>query len=692
MKKNFTFKQTAIVTALALAMACPSMIKADEVFKVMPSSVYQVVKNIPLKQALMQISQRSGIVFKINTDLSKDVLNKNLSANSWSDAIKSLLTDYNYTMINDQGAIKTVLITGKRGMGIAATQVTATSDPPEYKELVVIESVLKPLPEKYQGMPAGAATVIVLPVKKLMELDLNKTINLDLPMGQFNVMHDSTTTGADGSKIFVGHLADEGLGYRMILSQGNAGVMGHVITPGGTFNIEQTANDLILIDTSKLSEPVLTLDPNPDVALANEASTANSLTTIDQLTATVADKKTILDAANAALAIIVGKQTLAVSNLAIADANYAAKLSVYNQATLDSTAAWNAMIAAQNLLGKKGGQAIFDAAYLTYTNSITALNTATTNKEIAGAARLPLQTALSLANAEVIAAKTPVFVAQEQYDNAVKALNVALAQEAAGPVLVKPPTGPVVSGSPIVDLMVVYTTQHVSANFTKQRIAYLVTASNQAYSDSGIKFRLRLVHTKPTTYSDTTHSGTALNSLASNVNEFAGVNAARITYGADLVMLFRPLYAQAQQVCGVSYLGMANGQAARANIGYSVVSDGSSLDQYKSYYCGINTFAHELGHNFGLVHERENTKGVRGAYPYSYAWGIQGKFGTIMGYKKPMVMYFSTPLKFKCAGLVCGYAETDTQNRSSDQVKSINLTAPVVVNFMPTMTTVPVLN
>ena len=123
-------------------------------------------------------------------------------------------------------------------------------------------------------MPAGAATVIVLPVKKLMELDLNKTINLDLPMGQFNVMHDSTTTGADGSKIFVGHLADEGLGYRMILSQGNAGVMGHVITPGGTFNIEQTANDLILIDTSKLSEPVLTLDPNPDVALANEASTS----------------------------------------------------------------------------------------------------------------------------------------------------------------------------------------------------------------------------------------------------------------------------------------------------------------------------------------------------------------------------------------------------------------------------------
>jgi hypothetical protein len=108
-------------------------------------------------------------------------------------------------------------------------------------------------------------------------------------------------------------------------------------------------------------------------------------------------------------------------------------------------------------------------------------------------------------------------------------------------------------------------------------------------------------------------------------------------------------------------------------------------------YCAINTFTHEIGHSLGLVHDREYSDDNTGAFSYSYAWGVEGSFGTIMSYKSPVVMYFSSPLlAHKCANGPCGYAETDTA-RSSDQVKSVNLTSSSVVNFMPTMVVTPVI-
>jgi hypothetical protein len=167
-----------------------------------------------------------------------------------------------------------------------------------------------------------------------------------------------------------------------------------------------------------------------------------------------------------------------------------------------------------------------------------------------------------------------------------------------------------------------------------------------------------------------------------------------VQYGADLVFLFRPLNAATQVSCGTTYLEMANGQAPNMWLGYGTISDGTSKDAMTGYYCAINTFTHEIGHSLGLVHDREYSNDS-GAFSYSYAWGIEGSFGTIMSYKQPVVMYFSTPaLTNKCANGPCGYAETKTEtenSRSSDQVKSVNLTSSSVINFMPKMVATPVI-
>jgi hypothetical protein len=180
----------------------------------------------------------------------------------------------------------------------------------------------------------------------------------------------------------------------------------------------------------------------------------------------------------------------------------------------------------------------------------------------------------------------------------------------------------------------------------------------------------------------------ALNDLANDRGAFAGTASLRNQYGADLVMLLRPLYAKSAGGCGTAYVGFANGGDGFSNSGYSVVGDGYSKDALSNYYCRTSTFAHELGHNLGNAHDREYS-GFQGAFSYSYAWGINGKFGTIMSYYDPSVLLFSTPnLNTQCAGTPCGFAEGKAH--SSDQAKTINFTAPSVANYMKSIVKVSV--
>ena len=542
MKRHNIIKSAVLAVSIATAFSSPVTSFADELFTVPRSAVYQAVQNKSLKDTLAQVSQRSGIVFKIDTELGKDVVRQSIAAENWNAAVKSLLSDYNYTIVAEGKSIKTVIVTGHAGSGSSASHVVASVEPAEYHDLIVIAPTMKPLPKAYKDFPAGSVMAVNIPVKAIMKLGKGKTATFDLPIGQFNVAHDSTVNEADGSRTWVGHLADEGQGYRVFMSEGAGGTMGHITTPEGSFNLESKDGGMYLVDTSKLDH--LGFAGDTGVALAATALT-----------------------------------------------NYNLAPKAYNDASLAT---------------------------------------------------------------------------------------------------VTPPPVATPKGSPVLDIMVLYTTQSYTAAYAKQRLAYLVTASNQAYTDSGINLTLRMVYAEPTTYTDKDVNRTALDNLANDRGIFAGTAAKRVQYGADLVFLFRPLNAMTQTTCGTTYLEMADGQAADKWLGYGTISDGNSQDSMSNTYCAINTFTHEIGHSLGLVHDRENSD-VSGAYPYSYAWGVAGKFGTIMSYEMPVVMYFSAPaLATQCSGQPCGYAETDTA-RSSDQVKTVNFTAPLIANFMPTMMATPII-
>jgi hypothetical protein len=249
------------------------------------------------------------------------------------------------------------------------------------------------------------------------------------------------------------------------------------------------------------------------------------------------------------------------------------------------------------------------------------------------------------------------------------------------------------SGATQVDVLILYTPGFVTRNGAtwRTRIDQLVALANQAYVDSGMSVQLRAVGVEQVSYSDQTTNSTALGLLTNSSGAFSNVAALRKQYGADLVTLIRPFYMTAQgQNCGVGYVGGYGGSniAGYANYAYSVVSDGRDV-LGTGYYCTDYTYAHELGHNMGSMHDRATVAsqgGGTGAYPYSFGYGISGSFGTIMSYISPVTGKFSNPNVSTCGGnKSCGVSSTNTTS-SADNARSINNTRTAVAAYQSTTT------
>lgn len=230
-----------------------------------------------------------------------------------------------------------------------------------------------------------------------------------------------------------------------------------------------------------------------------------------------------------------------------------------------------------------------------------------------------------------------------------------------------------------IDVMVLYTNGMASKYPSSQittRIQYLIDQANLAYTNSNINTQLHLVHSQQVNYTDDSAGGMneALTDLTDNNGVFSGVETLRDTYGADQVTLLRTFV---DEGCGLAWVI----KDASANYSYAVTHDGSKTDN-SGYYCADLTYAHEIGHNMGVTHDRANA-GSSGIYPYSYGYqNPSSLFRTVMAYNCPngcpRVTHFSNP-NANYQGNVTGIAEG--QADSADNAKSINQTRVAMAGY-----------
>ena len=227
----------------------------------------------------------------------------------------------------------------------------------------------------------------------------------------------------------------------------------------------------------------------------------------------------------------------------------------------------------------------------------------------------------------------------------------------------------------IVDVMVAYTTAArtgaggvIGMNTT---IDLAIAEANTAFANSLVPITLNLVFRGEVTYTETGNAGTDLSRLQSPTDgHMDAIHTWRNQYGADLVCLFTETMAS---YAGLGYV-MQTVSTNFSSYSFSVVR--------RVYATGTYTFAHELGHNMGCVHDRQNSSSA-GAYPYSYGHRFVGSdsatYRTVMAYAPgTRIPYFSNP-NVTYLGTATGVAIGATN--AAHNTASLSNAAPTIAAF-----------
>jgi hypothetical protein len=234
-----------------------------------------------------------------------------------------------------------------------------------------------------------------------------------------------------------------------------------------------------------------------------------------------------------------------------------------------------------------------------------------------------------------------------------------------------------VAAQSTVDLMIVYTLN--AMNWASGQgginlvIAQAVEKGQLALNNSSAGISLRLVHSALVSYTESGSSSTDLSRLTSTNDGFMDeVHQWRNFYGADMVDIFEDV----EDTGGIAWLLMSTG--GQPNYAFSLVRVKQASWTY--------TMIHELGHNFGCHHRKDQvTQPGPGIFSYSAGWRWIGNNGsrycsvmsyqeTWDGYSVAQVPYFSSPA-ILYQGVPAGHAA------DGDNARTLRQTGPVVSNY-----------
>lgn len=217
----------------------------------------------------------------------------------------------------------------------------------------------------------------------------------------------------------------------------------------------------------------------------------------------------------------------------------------------------------------------------------------------------------------------------------------------------------------VIDLLLVYTENAANAaggdNAILAVIDMAVARANSAFINSEVGLRLRTVRSEKVSYAEI-NPDQSLQDLTQGNGALANVPAWRNESGADLVAM------------------VFNGGGGRAWL-YSGRSEaGFSVNGYDALE---GTLTHEIGHNLGCQHDRENAGSVTTLYPFGYGWRFTPPNGqelrTVMAYTPGQAIpYFSNP-EVTYMGSATGIRVGDPQE--SNNAEAIRRTMATVTGF-----------
>lgn len=223
-----------------------------------------------------------------------------------------------------------------------------------------------------------------------------------------------------------------------------------------------------------------------------------------------------------------------------------------------------------------------------------------------------------------------------------------------------PPSGPTprgVCGAPetVFDAMVVYTdvarTAMGGTAAIEAEIQLAVDRTNEAYTNSPIFARYRLVWREEVAYDEVGTYGDHLGRLSSSSTApWPGIRSLRDSVNAD----FCTMWVDDQEFCGLAHCTASNSSA------YSVVT--------WSCAAGNLSHPHEVGHNQGCDHDPNNGGGC-GAFSYSFGHRFFGsdsvEYRTVMSYAPgTRIPFFSNPSQT--------FMATATGTVSRDNCRTVN--------------------
>lgn len=209
-------------------------------------SVEQPAEPDTLGAALNAIEAEQGIRFHISSALSRDRLAADRKASLSQKDVQGLLKGFNWIGTHDlKGRLVSVSITGRNGDG-----TDSQTEPPRPPPLLSYRQPPSKAPSRYRNYPPNSVFPVDIDTHRLRQMKLGERLELTLPDGQYDVVHDHAWQYQNGDRTWVGQTnGDAGTLYRTLLTLGEGATLdGQIRTPGGYYQLESDDAGQWLID------------------------------------------------------------------------------------------------------------------------------------------------------------------------------------------------------------------------------------------------------------------------------------------------------------------------------------------------------------------------------------------------------------------------------------------------------------